>query len=122
MFFVNGYYHNIIFKTNPLFAVNFVVSVFAAAFIINWLWYKNSGNILTAVLVHATANFQGLLLMGQIAKCIETVVLIIFAIVIVSFNKKMFFEKFPPQIGYFGRETVVRHDNSGLAENLYPGN
>jgi len=102
LFFINGYYHNIILRANPLFAMNFMVSVFAMAFIINWLWYKNSGNILTAILVHATANFQGLLQMGQIAKCIETIVLIVFTIIIVSLNRKMFFDKFPPQIGYFG--------------------
>ena len=86
------------------------------AFIINWLWYKNSGNILTAILVHATANFQGLLQMGQIAKCIETIVLIVFTIIIVSLNRKMFFDKFPPQIGYFGPKTVADHDSSSPLE------
>lgn len=110
LFLINGYYHNIILRDNPLFAFNFMVSVFAMAFIINWLWYKNKGNILTAVLIHASANAQGLLPMGQIAKCIETIVLIMFAIIIVSLNKKMFFEKFPPQIGYFGQQPVEHHD------------
>ncbi len=105
MFLVNGYYHNIILRANPLFAINFIVSVFAAAFIINWLWYINRGNILTAVLFHAVTNAQGLLLMGQIAKCIETIVMIIFVIIIIGLNKKIFFGKFPPQIGYFGPKT-----------------
>ena len=72
-FFVNNYYQNILLKTNPLFALNFVVSIFPGAIIINWLWYKNRGSILTAVLFHAVINFQGILQMGQIAKCIETV-------------------------------------------------
>ncbi|MBM3252449.1 MAG: CPBP family intramembrane metalloprotease, partial [Candidatus Omnitrophica bacterium] len=52
-FFVNNYYQNIILRTNPLFAINFIVSIFPVAFIINWLWYKNSGSILTGVLFHA---------------------------------------------------------------------
>ncbi|MCL5774198.1 MAG: CPBP family intramembrane metalloprotease [Firmicutes bacterium] len=104
LFFINNYYHNILIKTNPLFALNFIVSVFPAAFIINWLWYKNNGNIITAVLFHAAANFQGVLQMGQVAKCIETIVLIVIAIIIVSLNKKIFFEKFPAQIGYFGQD------------------
>ncbi len=108
LFFINNYYHNTLLRTNPLFALNFIVSVFPAAFIINWLWYKNSGSILTAVFFHAAANFQGILQMGQAAKCIETIVLIVFVIIIVSLNKKMFFEKFPAQIGYFGQKTPLK--------------
>lgn len=102
LFFINNYYHNTLIKTNPIFALNFVVSVIPAAFIINWLWYKNKGSILTAVLFHAMANFQGILRMGQAAKCIETVVLIAIAAVIVAFDKKTFFGEFEPRIGYFG--------------------
>ena len=105
LFFINNYYHNTLIRTNPLFALNFIVSVIPAAFIINWLWYKNGGNILTAILFHAVANFQGVLQMGQAAKCIETIVLIVFAIIIVTLNKKMFFENFPAQIGYFAQKT-----------------
>jgi len=88
-------------RESPLFALNFIVSVFPAAFIINWLWYKNRGNIFTAVLFHGTANFQGILQMGQITKCIETAVLIVIAAWIVLSDKKLFFGKFPPRIGYF---------------------
>jgi len=105
LFFINNYYHNTLIRTNPLFALNFIVSVIPAAFIINWLWYKNSGSIVTAILFHAVANFQGVLQMGQAAKCIETIVLIVFAIIIVTLNKKMFFENFPAQIGYFAQKT-----------------
>lgn len=104
-FFINGYYQNILIRTNPLFALNFMVSVFPVAFIGNWLWYTNRGNIFIAVLFHAVCNFQGILLMGQVAKCIETVMLIIVTTIILSLNKKIFFERFPEQIGYYGRET-----------------
>lgn len=102
LFCINHYYHHTLLRTHPLWALNFLVSVVPAAFIINWLWYKNSGNILTAVLFHAMANSQGILQMGQIAKCIETVVLIVIAVIIVCLDKKIFFGKFPAQIGYFG--------------------
>lgn len=104
MFFVNNYYHNTLLTTNPLFALNFVVSMIPSAVIINWLWYKNRGNILSAVIFHAVVNIQGILQMGQIAKCIETVVVIIIAAIVVIYNKKIFFEKFPAQIGYFGEK------------------
>lgn len=104
LFFINNYYHNTLLRENPLFALNFIISVVPAAFIINWLWYKNCGSIMTAILFHAIANFQGILQMGQIAKCIETGVMIIIGAIIVRLNKKMFFEKFPAQIGYFGQD------------------
>lgn len=102
LFFIDHYYHNMIFKAHPVFALNFIVSVFSMAFIINWLWYKNRGNILTAILFHAAANVQGILQMGQTAKDIQAVVLLVIAVMTVSFNKNMFFEKFKAQIGYFG--------------------
>lgn len=102
LFLVNNYYQNMLLRTNPLFALNFAVSMFPGAVIINWLWYKNKGNILTAILFHGVMDFQGMLQMGQTAKCIETVILIVVAAVIVITNKKIFLAKFPPKIGYFG--------------------
>jgi uncharacterized protein len=104
LFFIHNYYHNVLLRTNPLCALNFFVSVFPAAFIINWLWYKNSGSIVPPVLFHALANSQGLLQLGQVATCIETAVLIGIGLIIVSVNTKMFFGDFPAQIGYFGQE------------------
>jgi membrane protease YdiL (CAAX protease family) len=102
-FFMHDYYQNMLIRTNPLFALNFIVSFFPATVIFNWLWYNNRGNILTAILCHNVIDFQGVLQMGQIAKCIETVVFFVIAAVIVISNKKMFFEEFPAKIGYFGK-------------------
>lgn len=94
LFFVNNYYQNELIRTNALFAINFMVSVFPMAFIISWLCNKNSGSILIAVLFHFIINIsQEALQMGQITKCIETIVLIVIAAIIVIINKKMFFEK-----------------------------
>jgi len=104
-FFVKDYYQNMLIRTNLLFALNFVVSFFPATVIFNWLYYKNRGSILTLILCHGVIDFQGMLQMGQIAKCIETVVFFIIAIIIVSLNKKMFFGEFPAQIGYSGQKS-----------------
>jgi membrane protease YdiL (CAAX protease family) len=106
-FFVHDYYQNMLIRTNPLFALNFIVSFFPATIIFNWLWYKNRGSIVTAVLCHGVIDFQGMLQMGQIAKCIETMVFFVIAAIIVGFNKKMFFGGFPAQIGYFGQKTPL---------------
>lgn len=102
MFFVRDYYQNTLIRENPLFALNFIVSFFPATIIFNWLWYKNRGSIVTAILCHAVIDLQGMLQMGQVAKCIETVLLTLAAAVVVWCNKKVFFAQFPTQIGYFG--------------------
>ena len=102
-FFVKDYYQNMLIRTNPLFALNFVVSFLPVTVIFQWLWYKNRGSILTAYLCHGIIDVQGMLQMGQAAKCIETGVFIIIAIVVVVLNKKMFFGEFPAQIGYYGQ-------------------
>jgi uncharacterized protein len=105
LFFIHNYYHNIVLTTNPLLALNCIVSIPPMGFIINWLWYKNKGSILTGVIFHAVANFvYGYLSMGQVAKCTMTVVLIVIAALIVRLDRKIFFEEFPAEIGYFGHD------------------
>jgi uncharacterized protein len=102
LFAINGYYHNLILRANPLFALNFLISVFPVAFIGNWLWYKNKGSILTVAIFHASCNFQGVFHIGQASECIETIILIIVAMSIVGLDRKIFQEEFPLQIGYYG--------------------
>jgi membrane protease YdiL (CAAX protease family) len=94
LFFINGYYHNEIVRMNPLFGLNFLLSVIPMAFIITWLWKLNRGSILIAILFHFFINIcQEALQITQATKCIETGVLFIFAAIIVVLNRKMFFEK-----------------------------
>jgi hypothetical protein len=102
LFAINGYYHNLILRANPLFALNFIISVFPVAFIGNWLWYRNKGSVLTVALFHASCNFQGLFHLGQFTECIETIVLIIVAVIIVYLNRKIFLTEFPAKIGHYG--------------------
>jgi hypothetical protein len=94
LFFINGYYHNEIARMNPLYGLNFLLSIVPMAFIITWLWKLNRGSILIAILFHFFINIcQEALQITQATKCIETGVLFIFAAVIVALNRKMFFEK-----------------------------
>jgi uncharacterized protein len=94
LFFIHGYYQNEIVKMNALFGINFLVSVIPMAFIISWLCRLNRGSILVAVLFHFFINIsQEALQITQVTKCIETIVLIFVAAIIVALNQKMFFEK-----------------------------
>lgn len=94
LFFIKGYYHNELIRANIIFGVNFMVSILPLAFIISWVCRKNSGSIMAAVLFHFIINIsQEALQITQITKCIETIVLIIIAAIIVILNMEMFFNK-----------------------------
>lgn len=99
--FPNGFYGNVLFQTNILFGINYLVSIMLVGFIINWLWYRNNGFILAAVFLHASVNFQGILHMGQIAKCIQTVIFAVMVLFIIALNKKLYFGKPEAEIGRF---------------------
>ena len=104
LFFVKDYYMNTLIKENPLFALNFVVSFFPMTVIFHWLWYANRGSILTAIILHGIADFQGMLQMGQVAKCIETAIFFVIAAAVVVLNRRMFFGEFPARIGDYGQK------------------
>ncbi|HEX2980981.1 MAG TPA: CPBP family intramembrane glutamic endopeptidase [Anaerolineaceae bacterium] len=94
LFLVNGYYQNELLRTNPLFAVNFLVSLVPLAVIVSWLYRVNRGSIGLIILFHLIVNIgQEALQMGQVAKCIETVVLLGVAAAIVLLNKSLFFDQ-----------------------------
>ncbi|MDR7867948.1 MAG: CPBP family intramembrane glutamic endopeptidase [Sporomusaceae bacterium] len=101
LFFVDNYYMNLLWRAGWLYVLNYFASAIAAGFLINWLWYKNRGCILVAVLVHASANLQGIFLMGNIAKCIETFLFVALAFFVVLADKKVFFGKPSGRIGHF---------------------
>ena len=93
LFLIKEYYHYEILKTNPLFALNFMLSIFPLAFIIGYVCKKNSGSISVAILFHFIINIsQEAFQITQVTKCIETFVLTLIASVIILMNKAMFFD------------------------------
>jgi membrane protease YdiL (CAAX protease family) len=87
------YQHQLGGMANPLYLVNFFVSVIPAAIIANWLYYKNSRSVTGAVLVHAMLNAAAVLLnAGQVAKCIATLLYAIVAAAIIVGDRAMFGE------------------------------
>ena len=96
LFFIKGYYQNEIATQNLWFAVNFMVSVIPLAFIISWLCRWNRGSIPVAIGFHFFVNIcQEALQVTQVTKCIETLVLVLVAVIVVSLNHEMFFQKEP---------------------------
>jgi len=94
MFFIQGSYQNEIALENLWFAANFLISIIPLAFIISWICKSNRGSITAAVILHFFINLsQEALQITQETKCIETGILIIFAVIIVLLNKSLFFDK-----------------------------
>ncbi len=94
LFFINGCYQNEIVRMNPLFGVNFIISVLPMAFVLTWVWKTNRESIPVAILFHFFINLcQEAFQITQVTKSIETGVLILVAVGIVYFNRRMFFEK-----------------------------
>ncbi|MBI9051701.1 MAG: CPBP family intramembrane metalloprotease [Anaerolineaceae bacterium] len=113
LFFIDGYYQNELIKENWVFALNFFVSVIPMAVIISWVCKKNGSSILAAILFHFVINIsQELLNITQVTKCIETIVLIVLAGIIVIAEKKMFFD------GPNTQPQIDNADSQGIAANV----
>lgn len=94
MFFIPDSYQAELLQEDFLLVVNFFISIVPLAFIIGWFCKRNSGSILGAVLIHFVINItQEFFQVSPYTKCIQTVILIILAIVFVLADKKMFFER-----------------------------
>ena len=89
---VKDSYQYEIMQENVLFAINFFVSIIPLGFIISWICIKNRKSVFAAVLFHFIINMsQEILNITQATKCIQTGVLTVFTILIILFDKKLFF-------------------------------
>lgn len=94
LIFVKDSYQYEIFHQNIWFGVNFFVSIIPMGIIISWICLKNGKSVIAAIVFHFIINMsQEILEITQTTKCIQTVVLIIAVVVIVTMEKEMFFSK-----------------------------
>ncbi len=94
LIFVNNSYQYEIIHQSIWFGVNFFISIIPMGVIISWMCIKNGKSVLVAILFHFVINLsQEILAITQFTKCIETLVLIVVAAVIIVLDKDMFFSK-----------------------------
>jgi membrane protease YdiL (CAAX protease family) len=94
LFFIPDAYHYNILQQNPLYAVNFFVSIMPLGFLITWVYVENRRGIFACMIFHYFVNLlQEQIAMTQTTKCVETVVLFAAAAIAVALNKELFFEK-----------------------------
>ncbi len=91
---ISGYYQSNLVETGLIHSINFLVSIFPFVIIINWLYYKTERNILIPIVFHITAGyFNEIFATHPDSKIIQTIVLLIIAIIIVINEKELFFVK-----------------------------
>jgi membrane protease YdiL (CAAX protease family) len=96
MFFIQNMYMNLLLS-NGVYVANYFISIFALAFIINWLFYRNKRSIIACALFHIIADISAeMFAVEQFTKCIDTAVLILVAALIVIADRKLFFEEKAP--------------------------
>lgn len=93
-FFVKGYYHNQLWNMGSLYVVNFFVSVFVIAFLMNWVYFKTCRSIPALILFHSVLNLSFMALKtAPFTKCIETVLLCVISLVLIFCDRDFFFKK-----------------------------
>lgn len=92
LIFIRGTYQAGL-MVNPLYVVNFFVSGIPLGFIITWVYLASDRSILACMIYHLFVNFmQEKIAMTPETKCVETIVVIVVAAIIVITNRDMFFE------------------------------
>ncbi len=91
LYFVNHYYQNELWTTNPIYAFNFMVSVFPAAILMTWVYYRNNRSIVACILFHFMLDLSSEIFQTtQFTKCIITVILIAVSVGVIWGDKELF--------------------------------
>lgn len=92
--FIKGYYHNNLAETGWIYSLNFAISLFPFAILMNWLYYKTDRNILVPVIFHITAGlFNETFLTHPVSKVIQTILLLGLSIYIICKDRQFFFNR-----------------------------
>ncbi len=90
---IKGYYQSNLVVTGWIHSLNFLVSIFPFVIIMNWLYYKANRNIFVPIVFHITAGyFNEIFATHPDSKIIQTVILLIFAIILLIREKNFFFK------------------------------
>jgi membrane protease YdiL (CAAX protease family) len=109
LFFANHSYQHGLWTTNVVYVINFFVSVFPAAVLTNWLYYKNDRSIVVAILFHMMLDLTSEAFQTeQLTKCVVTVVLLAISAIVIVTNRQFFLdENDDPSMAIFDGERDV---------------
>lgn len=91
-FFIKGYYQQRLLSLGKIYVINFFVSVFIAAILMNWVYYKTGRSIPAVILFHFMLNLSMISFKTEnFTKCIVTVLLFFISIIVIFYNSEYFF-------------------------------
>jgi len=94
LFWIPDTYQNGLRKLGIGYMLNFILSTIPFGFLTTWVYVKNRRSMLASMIFHLFVNFmQERIAMTPQTKCVETIVVILTAVIIVLTNKNLFFEK-----------------------------
>jgi len=92
--FVNNSYQFELFSINAWYGINFFLSIIPMGIIVSWFCLHNNKSIIAAIIFHFLINIsQEALEITQDTKSIQSFVLLIYAVVIIYADRKLFFNK-----------------------------
>ena len=92
--FVKGYYQNVLVETGIIYSINFMASLIPYLIIGNWIYYKTNRNMFLIVVFHLLAGFSNEIFQTHPdSKVIQTILLLIYSIIIVCREKEFFLNK-----------------------------
>lgn len=93
LFWILGTYQYGLKEMGIMYVINFLLSVIPLDFLQTWVYVKNNRSMLATIIFHLFINImQEKINMTPETKCIQTIFVVIAAIIIVVINKEMFFE------------------------------
>ncbi|MDR2362915.1 MAG: hypothetical protein LBD65_00660 [Spirochaetaceae bacterium] len=96
---IKGSYQEAVAETGLVYSINFMVSLVPCLIMDNWRYYKTNRNMLLEILFHFEANFFNEIFRTRPgSKIIQTVLLLIFSVVIICKEKTFFFSRSPEEI------------------------
>ncbi len=91
-FFIKGYYQNQLWHLGIIYVINFFVSLFVVAILMNWVYYKTDRSIPAVILFHSVLNLSSILFKTEpFTKCIVTVLLCVVTIIVIVYDSGFFF-------------------------------
>ena len=94
LFLIPGTYHYTLKEMGALYVINFLVSAIPVDFLQTWVYVKNNRSMLATAIFHLFLNvMQEKINISPETKCIETVVMLVAAAIVVAANKELFFDK-----------------------------
>ncbi len=94
LFFIADTYQHQLWQAGGIYVTNFFISMFPAAVLANWFYYRCQRSIPAAILFHFTLVMAAeLMQVAPLTKCIWTALLLLIATLLIAIEQELFFKE-----------------------------